>query len=77
MRVFPVPFTDKIKLQFNEEIAGNISWSLYNANGMLLKEGEQTQTTLFELNGLAAFQEGVYYLKVQCDNITKTFKLIK
>lgn len=77
LRVFPVPFTDKIKLQFNEEIAGNISWSLYNANGMLLKEGEQTQTTLFELNGLAAFQEGVYYLKVQCDNITKTFKLIK
>jgi hypothetical protein len=77
LRVFPIPFKDKIKLQFNEEMAGNISWSLFNANGMLLQEGEQNKTTFFELNGLAAYQSGVYYMKVQCGNITKTVKLIK
>jgi hypothetical protein len=66
-----------VTIHFSEEIDGDISWSLYNTSGMLLQEGEQTKTNSFELSGLDNYQAGVYYLKVTCNNIAKTVKLIK
>jgi hypothetical protein len=75
--VYPIPFKDNVTIHFSEEIDGDISWSLYNTSGMLLQEGEQTKTNSFELSGLDNYQSGVYYLKVTCNNIAKTVKLIK
>lgn len=75
--VYPIPFKDNVTIHFSEEIDGDISWSLYNTSGMLLQEGEQTKTNSFELSGLDNYQAGVYYLKVTCNNIAKTVKLIK
>jgi hypothetical protein len=75
--VYPIPFKDNVKIHFSEEIDGNISWSLHNTSGMLLQQGEQAKTNLFELSGLDNYHAGVYYLKVTCKNITKTVKLIK
>jgi len=76
MKIYPNPATEKITLAIsNMENLQTGTLQLYNLNGQLI----QTQPVLSATNeiSLAALSKGTYILKVQINEKTENWKIIK
>ena len=67
--VYLGPFLEKV----NISVEGNFNYQLLNAEGQIVQEGAASNSTLIENE----YHKGLYILKMQQDNKSKTYKLIK
>ena len=79
--VYPNPVIDFLTLEVKNSIDENISFSLYSANGKLLKTGRvEVNFTLISMSG---YDSATYYLKVtqeknsSLQKNTRVFKIVK
>lgn len=76
MSVYPNPATDFLKLQVENCKFENLSYQLYDINGILVQNGEIMNKDTFIQTG--KLLPAAYYLKVVNNNKElKTFKIIK
>ncbi len=69
IQLYPNPFSDQIQFRSSES---NVSYTLYNAMGVLVKKG--IATNRIDTHDLNA---GLYYLKLSSAKGEHTFKLVK
>ena len=76
IKVYPVPTTDGVTLELQDEIAGKLSYNLFDISGKLLKSEQITSNeTAIEMVNFAA---GIYLLSVLDENKNAmSFKIIK
>lgn len=78
--VYPNPFTDKINIDFKNIDLNDTKITVYNLNGSEIfsknfKCSNNNETLSIE--GISKYSSGIYFLKIQSDNYSKTFKIIK
>lgn len=74
--IYPNPARDGFYLQWEQEINGELAMTLYNASGMLIHE-ETLHFRGQEMKiDLPAFQEGMYYLKLDGESFHSALPLI-
>ena len=74
------PFRDMIVLQYATAANQKISLAIYNAGGALLRKQEYNATAgsgVYSVFGFENFPRGFYFLKAECGEFTRTFKLVK
>ncbi len=72
------PVRDKIHIKIDDGIQGNISCSLSDINGRIIKQSEHNAGNGdFFMNGLNALPSGMYFLSIQTNNTKATFKFVK
>jgi len=76
IKIYPNPTTEKITLEISgwQELQTGV-FKLYSPNGQLLKE--QPVHSLSTEVSLAGFAKGVYFLNVNINNQTESWKIIK
>lgn len=78
---YPVPFRDKVKIEFKSERSGNYVINLYDIKGKLIKElktgkGKAGQLQSIEVDG-KNLPEGMYLIRVVDSAGSRTVKLLK
>lgn len=81
LNVYPNPFLDQIKVEYQCAENTNVLISLYNAMGQLMYQNTANAigslTNTFVLNTLPALKDGLYLLSVQDQNHTSRATLLK
>ena len=74
--VYPNPFTSQINISYKKAVENlNSAAKLYDMTGkLLITQAIQKQTTIINVNALP---QGIYILKVEGNNASQVFKLIK
>lgn len=80
VKLYPNPATEKVYIDFFSDSGNKLTVTILSAEGKMVKEkisdsfsaGKQTVEI-----GLSQFKPGIYYIKVENDNISETLKLIK
>jgi len=71
IKIYPVPTTDQLSIQFTNSFSENISFSIHDQLGKIVREGVlKSNTTSVNLIALSA---GIYFLKIE----NETYKFIK
>ena len=77
---YPNPFKNQTTIEYELSQAGNVSLSLIDVNGRLLKRlfagQKQKGKHSFQLNSLD-LSTGIYLVKLQMENTTNYIKIIK
>ncbi len=74
IKIFPNPATSELKLVFNGDYSGNVSYRVINTLGVLQIENSFTKSDNLSIN-LNGLSSGIYILQILVDNtmITKVF----
>lgn len=78
--VYPNPFTDKLHINVENVELQYFKITIYNLNGSEIysKNFKKSHTNeTLSIEELSIFSEGIYFLKIQSDNYSKAFKIIK
>jgi hypothetical protein len=77
VNVFPNPVNESINIQFENAIDKEISISLLNAEGKLVKTDQIETTALIKIINLQDLAAGVYYLRLTKGNLVNVYKVVK
>lgn len=73
--VYPVPAYNSIFIKFTSDPCSNTYAYIYSSDGhTLIEKRIESSTTEINING---FPQGIYILKINCDGIIETWKIIK
>jgi uncharacterized delta-60 repeat protein len=78
--VYPNPFNDKINIDFKNIDLHDIKITFYNLNGSEIYSKNfknSTNNEILSIEEISKFSAGIYFLKIQSNNYSKTFKIIK
>jgi hypothetical protein len=76
LSLYPNPATERITLKLSKANELPDSYAVYNMLGQLITEKSINATTDLTLN-TAAFNQGMYFIKVRKDNQTMSLPFIK
>ncbi|NPA67671.1 MAG: T9SS type A sorting domain-containing protein [Chlorobi bacterium] len=77
LKIYPNPAYDYLYIDYEIKNAENINISIYDLTGKKISE-----KTIYGNNGtseinISSFNEGIYFIKVENNEVTKTFKIFK
>ena len=78
--MYPNPFKDKITVEFENKDIQNIKITVFNINGSKIyskNDNEVSKNKSITINELSNFATGIYFMKLETENFSKTVKLIK
>jgi YHYH protein/Secretion system C-terminal sorting domain len=76
-QIAPNPTSDYIYVYMDPNSKNNITSYLYNANGQLLNTYNYWQPSLSYIIDLSTYPKGVYFLKLESDNVRLSQKIVK
>lgn len=77
-RVYPNPFSNMVTIKSTTSLSGEKSRArIFNVQGICVKEAEIAPSGNLELNNLATFPDGLYFLKIDSGTTQETIKLVK
>ena len=72
----PVVNSNGITIKIKDEVAGNVKFKLFDANGMLVSEFQPSSNSIIIPRNKLATSKGLYFLKGSDGNTTQTEKLL-
>jgi hypothetical protein len=78
--VAPNPFTEKLQLQIQSEIAGLAKLTVRDLTGKLIESNSKfiaAGSSLIEINSLNSLQKGVYIVEIEMNNVKQQVKAVK
>lgn len=78
--IYPNPFTDNIYIDFKKIDLHDVKITVYNLNGSEIYSNNfknSNNNEILSIEEISKFSAGIYFLKIQSDNYSKTFKIIK
>lgn len=76
LKVYPNPTLSKISIEFPFYMEDKIFIDISNSLGEIVFQSSYTQNEKVEID-LSPFPNGIYFIKSNCDGITKSAKIIK
>lgn len=82
IQIYPNPFHDHITIGFDSETPETVSFTLFDNRGRtintnLSNAAIEANAQAISINDLGSLSQGIYFLKVQTETTTKTYKIIK
>lgn len=77
VKVYPNPATDVINIQFEEPVDGEITLTILDSQGKLVKKEMIEATTTEKQINLQEFQAGIYYLRLIKGKLINVYKVVK
>ncbi|CAM3880532.1 Secretion system C-terminal sorting domain-containing protein [Flavobacterium branchiophilum] len=78
--VYPNPFTEKLNINLKKIELQNTNITIFNSNGSEIFSKfykNSINNEILSIDDLSTYSAGIYFLKIQSDNDSKTFKIIK
>lgn len=75
--VYPSPFNNYLDIAFNEVVATETTFSLYDASGKLVAQKIIIPNSVYVRFDLPQLPKGIYFLMIETDNTRLTKKLLK